>query len=304
MSGQFPCKCTSFSHMLLIFAPTNWWINESNMRKYYFLPLLTIFFILSSCASLSNYPGIGRIRRYTISSSQVPAAFDGFRIAFASDFHLESKYKERHLMNTIRALQDEQPDLLLLGGDYQEGCQYVEPLFTALGQVSPPFGTYAVLGNNDYERCTDEIRNAMKENDIHLLEHELDTLTHNGQHLILAGVANGFDLKRYATSPTAPLKDEDYVVMITHTPDYTEDADIVHTDLALAGHTHGGQITLFGWIVPKTASKYGRHFLTGLNYNTQGIPVTTSNGLGTSRKNIRAGARSDIVIIILSHNKE
>ena len=269
------------------------------MRKYYFLSLLTTIFILSSCASLSRYPGIGRIRRYTINSSQVPAAFDGFRIAFASDFHLESKYKERHLMNTIRALQDEQPDLLLLGGDYQEGCQYVEPLFTALGQVAPPFGTYAVLGNNDYEQCTDEIRNAMKKNGIHLLEHELDTLTRNGQRLILAGVANGFDLKRYATSPTAPLKNEDYVVMITHTPDYTEDADIVHTDLALAGHTHGGQVTLFGLIVPETGSKYGRRFLTGLNYNTQGIPVITSNGLGTSRKNIRTGARSDLVIVTL-----
>ena len=112
-------------------------------------------------------------------------------------------------------------------------------------------------------------------------------------------MANGFDLKRYATSPTAPLKDEDYVVMITHTPDYTEDADIVHTDLALAGHTHGGQVTLFGLIVPETGSKYGRRFLTGLNYNTQGIPVITSNGLGTSRKNIRTGARSDLVIVTL-----
>lgn len=288
-------KFTDVAYLCLI----KWWINDANMRKITYFALLATIFTLSSCASLSRYPGVGRIRRYTISSPQVPAAFDGFRMAFASDFHLESKYKERHLQNTVRALQDERPDLLLLGGDYQEGCQYVEPLFSALGQVAPPYGTYAVLGNNDYERCTDEIRHAMRENGIRLLEHMLDTLTREGQHLILAGVANGFDLKRYATSPTAQLREEDYVVLITHTPDYTEDTDIAHTDLALAGHTHGGQVTLLGLIVPETGSKYGRRFLTGLNYNTRGIPVITSNGLGTSRKNIRTGARSDVVVVTL-----
>lgn len=269
------------------------------MRNICFFTLLMAIFVLSSCASLSRYPGVGRIRRYTIGHPQVPAAFDGFHIAFASDFHLESKYKYRHLQNTVRALQEEQPDLLLLVGDYQEGCEYIEPLFTALGQVNPPYGAYAVLGNNDYERCTNEIRRAMKQNGINLLEHELDTLTRDGQNLILAGVANGFDLKRYATSPTARLKEEDYVILITHTPDYTEDTDITHTDLALAGHTHGGQVTLFGLIVPETGSKYGRRFLTGLNYNTRGIPVITSNGLGTSRKNIRTGARSDVMVVTL-----
>jgi predicted MPP superfamily phosphohydrolase len=273
------------------------------MRNICFFTLLMAIFVLSSCASLSRYPGVGRIRRYTIGHPQVPAAFDGFRIAFASDFHLESKYKYRHLQNTVRALQDERPDLLLLGGDYQEGCEYVAPLFAALGQDIPPYGAYAVLGNNDYERCTQEIRRAMKENGIRLLEHELDTLTRDGQNLILAGVANGFDLKRYATSPTARLKEEDYVILITHTPDYTEDTDITHTDLALAGHTHGGQVTLLGLIVPETGSKYGRRFLTGLNYNTRGIPVITSNGLGTSRKNIRTGARSDVVVVTLKRTE-
>lgn len=273
------------------------------MKSYFRLFWLVLVPFLTSCASLSRYPGLGRIRRYTISSPQIPPAFDGFRIAFATDFHLESKYKQRHLFHTVRALQHEQPDLLLLGGDYQEGCSYVEPLFAALAQVNPPFGTYAVLGNNDYERCTDEIRRAMRVHRIVLLEHATDTLTKEDQHLILAGVANGFDLKRYAVSPTAGLHDEDYVILITHTPDYVEDVDITHTDLALAGHTHGGQVTLLGWIVPETGSKYGRRFLTGLNRNSQGIPVITSNGLGTSRKNIRTGARSDVLLVTLKSRK-
>ena len=47
--------------------------------------------ILSSCAtaSFSKYKGVGRIKRYEIYSEQVPDSFNGFRIAFASDFHYE-----------------------------------------------------------------------------------------------------------------------------------------------------------------------------------------------------------------------
>ncbi|MBQ8361227.1 MAG: metallophosphoesterase [Bacteroidaceae bacterium] len=269
------------------------------MKKKQFLPLLAVILTLSSCASLSRYPGVGRIKEYTVCSSQLPAAFDGFRIGFASDFHYESKYKERHLKNTVRALQAQSPDILLLGGDYQEGCEYVVPLFAALADVKTPYGTYAVLGNNDYERCTDKIRKAMLQQDIRLLEHTGDTLWHNGEYIILCGTANPFDLRKNGLSPTAGLKEKDFVILLTHTPDYTEDADISHTDLALAGHTHGGQVTLFGWIVPKTGSKYGKRFLTGLNYNSQGIPVITTNGLGTSRLKMRTGARSEVVIVTL-----
>jgi len=266
--------------------------------KYFFIAITTIF-TFYSCASLSKYPGIGRIKSYTITNHELPESFHNFRIAFAADFHLRSKYKEKHLHQTVRAIQALNPDLLLLGGDYQEGCQYVTPLFEALGTIHPPYGIYAVLGNNDYERCTDEIRHSMKVNNICLLEHTCDTLEKQGQQIIISGVANGFDYKNYATSPTIKLHNDDYVILVTHTPDYVEDADIQNTDLVLAGHTHGGQITLFGWIVPQTGSKYGKRFLTGLNYNSQGIPVITTNGLGTSRRNIRIGAHSEIVIITL-----
>jgi predicted MPP superfamily phosphohydrolase len=75
-----------------------------------------------------RYAGVNRIRNYEISSPDLPSAFEGYRIAFASDFHLKSKFKERQLRGTVKALQMLAPDILLLGGDYQEGCEYVEPL--------------------------------------------------------------------------------------------------------------------------------------------------------------------------------
>lgn len=261
---------------------------------------------LSSCTSI-RYTGVGRIRNYEICSPDVPSSFDGYRIAFASDFHLESKFKERQLRGTVKALQMLAPDVLLLGGDYQEGCEYVAPLFDELARVTPPDGTYAVLGNNDYERCTELIRDAMRRNGIHLLEHAVDTIRRSGEYIVLWG-ANPY-IGRYPSSgdsfalDSKLVAEEDFVVLLTHTPDYVEDADVSGVDLALAGHTHGGQVTLFGLYAPVTASQYGTRFRTGLKHSSQGVPIIVSNGLGTSRYPIRMFAPTDVVVVTLSREE-
>ena len=286
------------------------------MRRL-FLCCLTLMLALSSCTSL-RYAGVNRVRNYNISSSDIPESFDGYRIAFASDFHLRSKFKERQLHGTVKALQAAAPDMLLLGGDYQEGCEYVEPLFSELSRIATPDGIYAVLGNNDYEQCTDLIRSEMQEQDINLLE-DATTAIHRGNDSIVLWGANAYaglyptaylrndilpnhlskSCKQEQLCQSRLINPDDFVILLTHTPDYVEDADISGVDLALAGHTHGGQVTLFGLYAPITASKYGKRFRTGLRHNSQDIPVIISGGLGTSRHNIRFCAPTDIIVVTL-----
>lgn len=267
--------------------------------------MLGMSLLLSACgtATLSSYPGVGRIKTYDFYSEQVPEAFDGFRIGFASDFHYKSKYKERGLESTIRALKHLHPDILLLGGDYQERCEDGETLICQLSRIRTPYGTYGVMGNHDYQRCHDELRAAMQQHGIKVLEHTSDTIAIDGQRIILSGIRNPFDLEKNGVSPTLGLKPEDFVIMLTHTPDYAEDADISNTDLVLAGHTHGGQITLGRWLVPCTNSKYGKKFLSGRAETSHGIPVITTNGLGTSRVKFRMFTPSEVVLIVLHKGK-
>lgn len=270
--------------------------------KWVLLSLLIM--ALTSCTSI-RYTGVGRIRDYEISSPNVPPSFNGYRIAFASDFHLESKFKERQLHGTVKALQATAPDVLLLGGDYQEGCEYVLPLLAELGRVVTPDGTFAVLGNNDYERCTELIRRAMREQGMTLLEDTIATL-YRGEDSITLWGANAY-AGRYPTAPKkssistrdTSIDENSFTILLTHTPDYVEDTDVSGVDLALAGHTHGGQVTLFGLYAPITASKYGSRFRTGLRRNSQGVPIIISGGLGTSRRNIRFCAPTDIIIVTL-----
>lgn len=267
------------------------------MRRISLLLLSTL--LLASCTSI-RYAGVNRVRNYHISSPNLPEAFEGYRIAFASDFHMKSKFKERQLRGTVKALQAVAPDVLMLGGDYQEGCEYVGPLFDELAKATPPDGIYAVLGNNDYERCTQLIRETMQEHGIVLLE-DSTTSIHRGTDSITLWGANAY-AGRYPTAPkrkSTPSNPEDFIILLIHTPDYVEDANISGIDLALAGHTHGGQVTLFGLYAPVTASKYGMRYRTGLKHNRQGIPIIISNGLGTSRRNIRFCAPTDIVVVTL-----
>lgn len=267
----------------------------------HFIFLISIV-LLSSCAtaSFSKYHGIGRIKKYTIYSEQLPDSFDGFRIAFASDFHYESRFNRKRLPGLLKALQATEADVLLLGGDYRgrNGGNLTE-LFDLLHTFRPPYGTYGVMGNHENNTNYEIVKEEMKRTGIHLLEHEVDTLWKENEYILLCGIRNPFDLKQNGVSPTLNLHPDDYVIMLVHTPDYAEDTDISNTDLVLAGHTHGGQVSFFKRYTPAHFSKYGPRFMTGLKHNSAGIPVIITNGIGTSRKDIRLFTPSEIVLITL-----
>lgn len=267
----------------------------------HFIFLISIV-LLSSCAtaSFSKYHGIGRIKKYTIYSEQLPDSFDGFRIAFASDFHYESRFNRKRLPGLLKALQATEADVLLLGGDYRgrNGGNLTE-LFDLLHTFRPPYGTYGVMGNHENNTNYEIVKEEMKRTGIHLLEHEVDTLWKENEYILLCGIRNPFDLKQNGVSPTLNLRPDDYVIMLVHTPDYAEDTDISNTDLVLAGHTHGGQVSFFKRYTPAHFSKYGTRFMTGLKHNSAGIPVIITNGIGTSRKDIRLFTPSEIVLVTL-----
>ena len=238
------------------------------------------------------------MKNYDFLNPDSPASMGSRRVAFISGLNYKSLLKEKGLNKLVRIIEKEQPDVLLLGGDYHNGCEEVAPLFNALGTIKPPMGIYAVMGNHEYNRCYDEVVESMANNDIHLLEHQTDTLWRNGEFILVSGVRNPFNLQENGISPTTSLSATDFSILLVHTPDYAEMVPLEHADLVLAGHTHGGQVRILGY-APVTNSRYGRRFLSGLKRTSEGIPIIITNGVGTSRRNIRIGARAEVVIITL-----
>lgn len=66
-------------------------------RKIWLFALVATM-LLTSCATASDSSkGVGRVRQYDFYSAQLPDSFDGFRVAFATDFHYESRFTARRL---------------------------------------------------------------------------------------------------------------------------------------------------------------------------------------------------------------
>ena len=221
-------------------------------------------------------------------------------IWFASDFHYESRFKRSELNSAVRALKSMHADVLLLGGDYRgKKGGNLDTLFTALSRVYTPYGTFAVMGNHDYGYCYSEVVEAMQKNHVRLMEHKSYKLMKDGQHIIVSGVRNPFDLKRNGDSPSQHFPADDFIILLTHTPDYAEDTDVSNANLVLAGHTHGGQVSLFKKYSPVKHSIYGNRFLTGWKENSKGTPIIITNGLGTSRVDVRLFTPSEVVLVVL-----
>ena len=88
-------------------------------------------------------------------------------------------------------------------------------------------------------------------------------------------------------------------ILLSHQPKIVSEIKHEKIDLILSGHTHGGQVTLFGLYAPVIPSAYGQRFRSGLRHTTAGIPVIITNGIGTSRKSVRLFAPSEVVLIRL-----
>jgi predicted MPP superfamily phosphohydrolase len=98
----------------------------------------------------------------------------------------------------------------------------------------------------------------------------------------------------------SPASDETPpVILLAHDPECRWNLRKYKWDLLLSGHTHGGQVSLFGIYTPFKNSAYGSRFLRGRNRTTGGVDVITTNGVGTSRRKVRFCVPSEIVVVTL-----
>lgn len=262
----------------------------------YIMLSAAVMLLISSCATLSRN-GVGRVKRYTVESADVPRQFDGFKVAFVSDLHYPSLFSEKRLGKLVACLKREEPDVFLLGGDYVTDNDSIDALFGTLSAVEPRFGICAVLGNHEGKN-SELIAEAMQRSGIVLLEDSVIELRDDEAAIYLVGIRNSFAFDSVAGPPGRNLPKDAFVMMLAHTPDYAERSNTT-ADLVLSGHTHGGQVTLFGIYTPVKNSAYGTRFLRGRNVTSNGSTVITTNGVGTSRKRVRFCVPSEVVVVTL-----
>lgn len=258
--------------------------------------LAAAMLLISSCATLSGN-GVGRVKQYDIVSEQLPAQFNGYKVAFISDLHYPSLFSAKRLDALVKKLNEISSDILLLGGDYVTDNGYIEELFFTISSVKTADGTYAVLGNHERRNAL-AIADAMERCRVELLLDDTVRIERGDAAIYLAGVADSFSFDSLKVQPSECVPDSLFTMLLCHTPDYAECSSTT-ADLTLSGHTHGGQVNFLGLYTPVRNSVYGSRFLRGRNETTFGSTVITTNGVGTSRRKVRFCVPSEIVIVTL-----
>jgi hypothetical protein len=240
-----------------------------------------------------------RVTQLEIADPDVPPAFVGKRIVFLSDIHHGPYFSigsVRRLVDRVNALQ---PDLILLGGDYvHRDPKYIAPVFAELARLHAPLGVFAVAGNHDYWESIDESRAQMAQAGIVNLDNRAEWVTIGGDRIKVGGVGDVYEDSQDIAPTVADAGAGDFVILLSHNPDFAEQIATDRVDLVLSGHTHGGQVTLFGRWAAFVPSVYGQKYRSGFVQTDRAL-VYVSNGVGTITPPVRFFARPEIVVIML-----
>ncbi len=240
------------------------------------------------------------VTRHVIAAAR-PASAPPLRIAFASDFHAGATTDERVIRAACDALSELHPDVLLLGGDLVSvrGSD-IHALAPLLARVPAPLGKFGVYGNHDLRANRPEITTAMAAAGVRMLVNERVRLASPHEDVSIVG----FDDPIRGT-PDSSLLDEPHgaCVLLMHAPDGLLAADDRSFDVALCGHTHGGQIVLPGGAMPYLPhGALSRTYPSG-EYELPGPGdrrLVVSRGVGCSTVPVRVLCDAEVHLITVS----
>ena len=224
------------------------------------------------------------------------------RIGLITDIHINSPpVPQRRVKRLVESLNDVSPDIVLIPGDFIAGHEKKEDRsddfnrnikggiehFSSLRAPS-----FATIGNHDAWWSASSVRILLEQAGVTVLENDAIALG----HVCLVGLADYQtsqpDRRAYSGCPPhlRPL-------VFTHSPDAWRDFRS-DTILALAGHTHGGQVNLPFIGRRVNATSLGPDHSYGFS-KLGGVDVFVSAGIGTSILPIRFRAPPEIVVITL-----
>ena len=289
-----------------------------------------------------------RVTETTYTSTQVPHAFDGYKIVHISDLHLSSfAGSPKFLQRIIDTINTQEPDLICFTGDFVGfGVEEAIPFTHILRQLHAKDGIMSVLGNHDFALYHHGLTDAEKEEKVNqLTAYQRDTLgwqllrnqsyiiQRDSAYLQIIGVDNtsckgqGFQTISRGNLPAAitslsqeqGTKSQDISVttkqtevinldslffapeskimqiLLTHDPSHWREEVIPKTDipLTLSGHTHAGQVRLFGYPLSSLMFTESEGW-----YHNDGQSLHINTGLGCTLP-VRLGVPAEITIITL-----
>ncbi|MEO1816748.1 MAG: metallophosphoesterase [Acetobacterium sp.] len=234
------------------------------LGKFLLITTFTLATLVAGCYSYARYvePNLLMMNREKLQSNRLEAPL---KIVFFGDTHLGEFNNSNQLDRIVTKINAENADLVVFTGDLigSSGDFTVNPeaIAQSLAQIQATYGKVAVTGNHEYAL---------------LDEYNYEDLMNTAGFEVL--VDNWLDLSEinvrllgqddaYLGNPdmdlTTEALDGAYNILLTHEPDIVDDMNIDAIQLVLAGHTHGGQISL-PYLTQRILPANGRKYVKGL----------------------------------------
>ena len=284
--------------------------NYGNLTGIASIPLIWLMVGWGSSLGFNKF----EVNHIEYASSDIPKAFDGYKIVLFSDAHVGS-YQKRNsdvLRQAIDSINAQKPDMIVFTGDLQNiQPSELYPHREVLGSLQAKDGIYSVLGNHDYASylgCDEAVKAANDKEIISLqrqmgwtvLLNEHRTIQRDTSSFILAGMENDGDGKRFPQKGDIAktldgVADGKFILMLEHDPSAWRRKIIPdgRAQLTLSGHTHAMQFNILGWC---PMSLTGKEFWGWYEEGHQKLFVTA--GLGGLIP-FRLGATGEIVVLTL-----
>ena len=224
-----------------------------------------------------------QLRRLQLSLKDRPEVLKGYKIGQLSDVHIGPFIGMDKLKDMVNAIASEHPHRLVITGDLIDDLAYLDEVAAYLDSRVQDFpdGIDYILGNHEYRVDVERVWKRLSQTKMHMYRNSHQPILGGPRPVYLVGMDYHFkdDVQeenvRLLDIAMEGIPDNGYPILLAHHPNYIPEAFRRHIPLTLSGHTHGGQINLWGTNLVPVYKPYWK----GL-YEEQGLFAYVSRGSG------------------------
>jgi predicted MPP superfamily phosphohydrolase len=245
---------------------------------------------------------VPRIRRIDVTVPRLGAALDGLRLVLITDTHYGPIDRARWSQGVTEAVNALDPDVVAHTGDIADGeVAQRRAMAAPLADIRASLARVYVTGNHEYFSGAQRWVEHMASLGWEALHNRHVVVTRGGDSLVIAGVddrtAAGSGVPGHHADHEAALAGADPalpVLLLAHQPAQIAGAVAHGVDLQISGHTHGGQMWPFHYLV-----RLDQPVLQGLSRHSERTQLYTSRGTGFWGPPFRVFAPSEITLLTL-----
>lgn len=226
-----------------------------------------------------------RVLKQEIILKDFPSGFGSVKLFFISDIH--KRIVSDSIINEVKG----KTDLVIIGGDLVEKGVPLERVSANIEKLKTVAPVFFVWGNNDYEFNSHELDSLLYHSGVKVLDNTAVKFESAGGDIMhILGIDDLSLGKSRLDLAVRDAEEKGFRILVSHNPAIANSLKPEYgISLVLSGHTHGGQIRIFG---------FGPYELGGIKM-INGATVLTSNGYGTTGVPLRLGANAETHLITL-----